>query len=395
MKKNILIIGNYPPPYGGVPNHIERLTEYLLDKGWTCHVLSGGTSGYIQKNRLFVYKPTFTRKLLSIWTFKANKTFKDWLNGDGKFKGTPSLWRRYIIYANIGENIVRKYNIGLVVSYNLMSYGPVGAYLSSKYSIPHISNVFGEIYKYSWLIENKYFYRKVLTESTKILSCSNHCGKSVDLLGDSLNVQSITYGINVEHFSPEGETIDRLEIGDDLVVLFVGRISREMGVDCFLASANIVASKVPNIRFVIVGQAGDFLEETLQKCLPSNGKYSVVINASYDDLPKYYRKAKVVVVPTKGDRTCSSLAAMEAMAARRPVVAFAIGGIPEIIRHGETGLLIPPEDTMLLANAIELLLNDSGLSEKLAANGHLEAISNFDERRVNEYMESIYRKLVE
>ena len=43
--RSVLLIGNYPPPYGGVPLHVERLSAHLAARGWSCHVLSGGREG--------------------------------------------------------------------------------------------------------------------------------------------------------------------------------------------------------------------------------------------------------------------------------------------------------------------------------------------------------------
>ena len=391
MKKNILIIGNYPPPYGGVPHHIERLSEYLAGNGWNCHVLSGGTTGkQILENGVSIYKPTYGRKVRGAIAQMFNRQFRDWLMDGTLDRDEPGHWRRYLMYADVGEEIIRDNNIRLIASYNLLSYGPIGTYLAKKFSIPNIISIFGEVYKYQAMAHNAAFFKEVAGGAFRLLSCSDHCGRSVKKAGIENEVRTVTYGVNVEHFSPGTDPVAlraRYGIGDDRVVLFVGRLGREMGVDTFLAAAHLLAPKYPHVRFVVVGQAEDLTDDVVRICNASKGRCVAVVNAPYSDLPDYYRLATLVVVPTRGDRTCSSLSAMEAMATRKPVVGFAIGGIPEIIDHERTGLLVEAENLHALAASISRLLDDARLCDQLAGAGFAQSQARFDERLVNIAME--------
>jgi len=389
MKKNILIIGNYPPPYGGVPHHIERLTEYLVDKGWSCHVLSGGTSGNQHIGALHIYKPTYPIKLLGYFRQGFNRQFRNWLGAASADKCELTFWRRYKIYSYVGERIIRENDIHLVVSYNLLTYGPVGAYLADQFRLPHIINVFGEVYKYDSMLRQKDFFSRVVKSAYRLLSCSSHCGHSIRQLGVETPVQTVTYGVNIRHFTP-GEAKDlrtTLGIGSAPVVLFVGRLGKEMGLDSFLAASRLTAPRFPDVRFVMVGQSEDSTSEFAKECEASDGRLILRRNSPYADLPNYYRLASIVVVPTRGDRTCSSLAAMEAMATRKAVVGFAIGGIPEIVEHEKTGLLVEPENIEALSGAMNRLLVDELLRSNLAEAGYRKSQSSFDENQVNVTME--------
>ncbi len=389
MKKNILIIGNYPPPYGGVPHHIERLTEYLIHRGWTCHVLSGGTSGNEVKGSLFIYKPTYFSKFVALASQLFIRTFNSWLGTGTLNQDEPSFWRRYKIYSSVGANIIKKNDIGLIVSYNLLSYSPVGAYLAEQFGLPHIINIFGEVYKFDSMIKSKEFFARVIERSYRQLSCSSHCGKSVEQLDIEYTVQTVTYGVNIRHFTPGEATSLRnsLCLARAPVVMFVGRLSKEMGLDSFIAAAQIVSSRNPDARFVMVGQTGDFTEKAAKQCELKDGKFILRPDSSYADLPDYYRLADVLVVPTRGERTCSSLAAMEAMATRKAVVGFAVGGIPEIIENEKTGLLVEPESIQALADSICRLLDDESLRNRLAEAAFRESQIHFDEDRVSMTME--------
>jgi glycosyltransferase involved in cell wall biosynthesis len=78
---------------------------------------------------------------------------------------------------------------------------------------------------------------------------------------------------------------------------------------------------------------------------------------------------------------------MEAMATRKPVVGFAIGGIPEIIDHERTGLLVEAENLHALAASISRLLDEAQLCDQLAGAGFAQSQARFDERLVNIAME--------
>ena len=390
MKRpNVLIIGNYPPPYGGVPHHIERLAGHLVENGWICHVLSGGASGYETDGKLHVYKPNYSIKATAILRQLFGKSLHYWLRPRALIFSETKLWIRYLIYASVGEEIIRKNDIQVIVTYNVLSYGPVGSYLSEKFDIPHIINIFGEVYKHQSMLKCRKFFSGILSSSCCLLSCSSHCGNSIKKLGVNQAVETVTYGINTNHFRPGVcENLRKyLKIGNEKVVLFVGRLSKEMGLDSFMAAAQLNTTQFPTVRFIMVGQPGDLLDEVKQQCKALSGQFLIITSVPYVDLPYYYRLASVVVVPSRGDRTCSSLAAMEAMATRKAVVGYAIGGIPEIILNEVNGLLVEPENVQDLARAISRLLQDENLSDRLAHSAYLQAQSVFDENLVNIKME--------
>lgn len=389
-KKHIMIIGNYPPPYGGVPHHIERLTEYLTSKNWVCFVLSGGTSGVESNGNLTVIKPSYFHKFLSLFRRIFDRTFVKWL-GKGSLKiEEPKIWRRYKMYVDAGDSVIRHNNIQLIVSYNMLTFSPVGKYLSEKYNIPHIINIFGEIYKYKSMLESKNFFKKVSHGASRFLSCSDHCGRSLKKLGIDELVNTVTYGININHFSPGPEPINirnKLGICDSNVVLFVGRLDSEMGLDSFYRSCVFISDKLENTCFLMVGQEGNLADEYENKCNAAGSRFLLIRNASYNDLAEYYRLATIVVVPTRGDRTCSSLAAMEAMASRKPVIGFAVGGIPEIIVNNETGILVEPENVSELSDAIMFLSGNKNIREEIAEKAYQHSTKYFDENLVNVKME--------
>jgi glycosyltransferase involved in cell wall biosynthesis len=109
------------------------------------------------------------------------------------------------------------------------------------------------------------------------------------------------------------------------------------------------------------------------------------------ELPQAYRSARVMVLPSV-ERTCYGrpvrvsellgLSLLEAMASGTPVVASRVGGVPEIVRDGQTGFLVPPGDVDTLRDALERVLGDPGLAGRLGANAREDVLNRFTWDRV-------------
>ena len=100
------------------------------------------------------------------------------------------------------------------------------------------------------------------------------------------------------------------------------------------------------------------------------------LSASDPRLRALYAQADLFVLPTRDDM--SSWVALEAMATGRPVITTRMGGIPDIVRHGETGLLIEPDDAVALAEAMRTLLGDSNLRRSMGVAGHAVVERDFN-----------------
>ena len=104
------------------------------------------------------------------------------------------------------------------------------------------------------------------------------------------------------------------------------------------------------------------------------------------------RSARVVVVPSIVGDACPTVV-LEAMAAGRPVVGAASGGIPELVAEGSTGLLVPPGDAASLAGAMASLLASPAETSEMGRRG-LERVHSFTASAVTEQLEGLYLDLV-
>jgi glycosyltransferase involved in cell wall biosynthesis len=111
------------------------------------------------------------------------------------------------------------------------------------------------------------------------------------------------------------------------------------------------------------------------------------------DVPDLLNAMDIFVLPSYSEGL--SLALLEAMAAGKPVIATAVGGTPEVVTDGDTGLLIPPRDAGALAAALTRLLSDPALARRLGANARAHVRQNFSLDRLGREINAIYGELAE
>lgn len=394
-KKSILILGNYPPPYGGVPQHIEYLAPYLVEKGWDVHILPVGRSGVEKKNGITIYKYPKAKKIFIILKSLLKLKIKGGLRLRTVLFDSPMWWLTYMLKASIGRQIIEKNGINIISAYNLLSNGPVGATLSEEYNVPLVFTNFGEIFsERSFFEKHVKIVKSILSKTKKVLSCSQHCAESYKLLGLAPHAEVIPYGVDIKNFNPDldGARI-RQSLGikkEDKVILFVGRMNRDMGLHVVLEIIPPLLEKDKKIKFVIVGGKGELFESALKSSSEYSENVFVIPDVPFEELAFYYAASTVVLTPTIGDRACSSLAAMEAMAAGKPVIASKIGGIPEVVVNRRTGILVPPEDPAALSTAILNLIDNEQSIRQMGLDSRERAETLFDKDKTNQKMEHIF-----
>lgn len=176
----------------------------------------------------------------------------------------------------------------------------------------------------------------------------------------------------------------------DPVVLYVGRLSEEKGVHCLLQS--IPHLRTP-CRTIIVGDG--YYRPALERLARQLGLSNVQFTGWVlkPELAAYYAAASVVVVPSVYPEPLG-LVGPEAMAHARPVVAFPLGGIPDWLRHGETGLAARPGDPVDLARQIDTLLQQPALAEAMGRAGRQLVEQEFNPQRYADRLEELYCTVV-
>ena len=212
------------------------------------------------------------------------------------------------------------------------------------------------------------------------------------------NIVVIKNGIVLSRFGAsetgKGATL-RQELGlspsAPLVFVF-SRLNRMKGLEYFLEAAAIVTTKLPEVRFLIVGDGAgrkDLEAQTWRLGLSQK----VTFTGFRTDVPALLPEAAVSVLPSLSEGLSNSL--LESMASGVPVIAGRVGGNPEIIEHDVSGLLVSPQDASALAAAMSRLLEDHHLAARLGEAGRRRVAEVFSmERSVGE-VEHLYERLVE
>jgi glycosyltransferase involved in cell wall biosynthesis len=176
------------------------------------------------------------------------------------------------------------------------------------------------------------------------------------------------------------------------LVTMVANFAPMKGHRYLVAAAPKVLERWPDATFLLVGLGKEL--ETIRHAVASAGLESRVRFAgARDDAVDIMALSDVVVLPSVAAEGIP-ISLIEALALRRPVVATHIGGIPEVIEHGATGLLVPPRDPRALAEAISRILSDRAGAARLADEGYRVAQSQFSAERMVREVEGLYGQLL-
>jgi glycosyltransferase involved in cell wall biosynthesis len=180
---------------------------------------------------------------------------------------------------------------------------------------------------------------------------ARHLVNACDLRADRILV--IPYPVNTEMFFPNGA---RSGGQSQATVMTVGRLERRKGMDVLLRSMAILWEDFPDVNLLMVGGEAQFTRSDLVAMVPERhrGRIRITGSTPHDALPAFYRQAAVYVAATQYETFGYTI--LEAMACGIPVVATAVGAIPELIENGVTGMLVPYGDVRNLAAAIKRLL---------------------------------------
>ena len=152
------------------------------------------------------------------------------------------------------------------------------------------------------------------------------------------------------------------------VALFVGVLERYKAVDVLAEAWRLVAARVPGATLHVVGR-GTLRDVPAQlvRDLPEQARWTESLSTA--DVTRELDHATVLVLPSRSEGL--GRVVVEAFCRGRGVVGSRVGGIPDIVEDGQTGLLVPPEDATALADALARVLADRALAERLGAAAHV------------------------
>jgi len=225
--------------------------------------------------------------------------------------------------------------------------------------------------------------------ATAIVTVSDHDRRMFIERGlakpEQITVIHNAYSIQIDEMADSPEPPHREVIG------FVGRLADQKGVEFLISAARSVLATHPGAKFLIVGDGPD--RPMLENLARELGVAESVEFAGYRPEPSsLIQDMDIVVIPSIYDPF--PLVTLEVMALGRAIVGSAVGGIPEAVQDGETGVLVPPKDPAAIAAALVNLLDHPQLVAEMGTAGKRRAKREFSPGTITAQYADLYRRLL-
>lgn len=213
-----------------------------------------------------------------------------------------------------------------------------------------------------------------------IITVSKHLRREAESYGVSAaKIHVIPNGVDRTVFSPLANGVARRQLGlpvDSKIVLLVAHLIERKGADIAIRAMRSVIAEHPSARLYLIGEAQDYTDpswlRSLRQLPAELGLETCVTFAGHvpghgdGKLNLWYNAADVVVLPSRAEGM--GLVLIESMACGTPVIGARVGGIPDVISDGSTGLLVLPENPENLADGINALLGNADLRMRVTTN---------------------------
>jgi glycosyltransferase involved in cell wall biosynthesis len=225
--------------------------------------------------------------------------------------------------------------------------------------------------------------RRKLARARFTVTCTQYNKEYLDQVTDHRAViYRMYHGINLDRFRRGSETAARLRNGLAPLVLTVGRLREKKGLPVLIEACRRLREAGMTLCCQIVGYGPE--QARLQALVAQWGlgdRVQFLGKLGQDEVIQRYLAADIFVLPCQvasdGDRDGIPNVLLEAMALELPVISTTVSGIPEVIRHGENGLLVPPGDAPALAAAIQSLIDQPVLGARLGRAARLTVAKQF------------------
>jgi glycosyltransferase involved in cell wall biosynthesis len=294
---------------------------------------------------------------------------------------------------------LRSNEYDVVQSHWVVPQGLTTSLVAHRYGVPHLATIHGsDVLGLHWADRLK----KRALESADAVSVNSEATQSaVEAIAPGQpNVVRIPMGISLPSVDErQVETINTTHRdGTGPLLVFVGRLVGWKGVSDLLQAVQELAQTYPKVRCLVAGsgpQSDALQAEAAQRGLEERVRFLGWVQPA--EVPALYAAADVIVCPsrveTDGTTEGQGLAILEGMASGKPVVATRVGGIPDSIRDGIDGLLVPERDPSAIAHAVSRLLSDPDVARELGASAAQRAQTLFSRdtsaRRFDELLSTL------
>jgi len=254
--------------------------------------------------------------------------------------------------------------------------------VSKKLNIPLVVSDQGGLTTHPFLAESgfflktlykiqDFFIRKIINDASVISAANEYEQKIFSSLNKKSRIEIIRNGVNLKKLVSKHNFKEKYQINSNFI-LFVGRFSKSKGIETLINAFSIVKNELKDsdIHLVIMGVDFGYQAEMekLIKKLNLSEEIKVIKNPPRDDVISAYGESEFLVLPSQWE--LSPLVPLESFAFKKPVISTNSHGIPYTVQNNKNGILVEPENSLELSNAIVKLLNDTELREKLGLSGY-------------------------
>ncbi len=373
---------------GGMEYHIDVLTKGLADKGHSVKVVTTAHPDGKESEKIgdieIHYLPGTKPGTYSAEWWKASADKADDLVEDTDIFHSQSIASHGALSSIVGSGV------GLITT----SHGTPVTDAISQSRTAGLKTSPVSVGKTLFFFKH---HRKVYRASKKVIAVSEQLAEHIIKWGFASegNVVTIPNGIDLNRFKGglnATKVAESLDLGDEKILLFLGRVRKEKGVDMAIKALPHLTKRLGPVKLVIVGE-GDFDDKVMAfaKSLGVENQVIMTGRIEEDQVPLYYNLADAFLMPsTRWEALPLSL--LEAIATGIVVVASDVGGIPGVIEDGYNGILVKKGDLENLVEGVARAMSPS--SAEIPWNARKTAEERFDAKKMVESVVAVYKEAV-
>ena len=271
----------------------------------------------------------------------------------------------------------------IIHTIGLRSFQSIMAWLvSRKIKAPLISTDQGGLTTHPFLKESGLFFNliykiqnyfiKLILKHSSIVCAANEYEKDIFLeLYQKSNIEIVRNGVNLKSLVSNQNFRENYQIKSDFI-LFVGRFSKSKGIDVLIDAINIIRDDLVKMKtkLVIMGVDFGYQKEMIRtiESLKLTEQIIIIKNPPREDVISAYGESQFLVLPSVWE--LSPLVPLESFAFKKPVISTNSHGIPFTVQNNKNGILVEPDNSTELANAIKNLLEHPDIIKKLGEEGY-------------------------
>ena len=388
----VLIIMQFPLFGAGTGTYVRKLSEKLAKLPNFEVAVAAPDNRTIPGVKLYTIKPPFRAVMVTHSEWKNAKRFTD-LN-------TEEFTRYYSSYLKQIVDIVDKFKPDVIHVQHCFILTWIANYIKSIFGVCYIATSHGTcVYLSSLDFRFRALTSQALQRATEITAVSHHTKKwFCKIFGQDLRrkVKVITGGIDLKAYNRNittSEVEKKYNLQGKDIVIYVGRLTKEKGVEYLIKAAPKIKAEV----FIIGGGSHKNFLMNYAKLIGAKNIHFLgyIDKGSIGEIRQFYKRAKVCVVPSVWDEPLG-LVILEVMAMETPVVASRKGGIPLAVKDGYNGILIRPRSANAILVAVNKLLGDEKMRLEMGKNARKSVEERFDwENAIVPKFVPLYRKVAE